>query len=49
MEAINDSSKAVAKVLSLLLQFDNRYPNHPEIEESIKILENALEKLVDQM
>ena len=48
-ESINDSSKLVAQVISKLLNFDNLHPNYEEIEESIKMLEQALEKLTSNI
>lgn len=50
MEAINDSSKLVAQALELLRPI---YTSDPKVGEpldiSIKILEEALEKLVNKM
>lgn len=49
MEVINEGSKLVAQALQKLAMYDNLCPNQPEIEESIKLLEDALIKLTNML
>lgn len=49
MEAVNETSKLIAQTLTLLLDFDNGYPNHDEIQQSIVKLESALEIITKSM
>ena len=44
MEAINDVSKIVAQSIQLLKEL-----NDPQLDNVIKLLEEALEKLVNKM
>lgn len=45
-EAVNDSSKLVAQAIKGLNEFDNSYE---QIQDVIKLLEQALEKLISSM
>ena len=50
MEAVNESSMLIAKALDRLKYFqslcEGEYDHSPEVDESVKLLETALEKLV---
>ena len=51
MEAINDSTKILAKAIAVLLKFsdDNDIDNLDRVDEVIVQLQIALDKLVDMM